>query len=97
MLEEVGDGLVKVTDESGRWGIFRWDGPWVEGEVTQCNLHMLIWCGGPRLPKEMNYRWPEVPADTTRPSGWPENIEKHVKHQLGEHGARPGPSVPDGL
>jgi len=94
MFEEIGDGLVKVTDEAGRSGVFRWDGPYVEGELTEASLHMLIWCGGPRIPKVMNYRWPEVPADINRPSGWPEEIEKHVPHQLGRPGAAPGRSVP---
>ena len=84
-FEEIGDGLVRVTDEEGRSGVFRWTGEYVEGELTQCSLHMLIWTGGPNLPKELNYRWPEVPADINRPSGWPEHLEKLLPHQIGRH------------
>jgi hypothetical protein len=82
--EDVGDGTVRVTDENGRAGLFRWNGPYVEGDITQCNLHMLIWTGGPSLPPELNYRWTEVPASITRPSGWPEELEKLLPHQLGK-------------
>lgn len=82
-FEEIGDGLVRVTDDTGKAGVFRWTGEYVEGDLTQCNLHMLIWTGGPNLPKVLNYRWGEVPADVNRPSGWPEEFEKLLPHQLG--------------
>ena len=81
--EELPDGKVKVTDKDGQWGIFHWNGPWIEGELTDCNLHMLVWTGGPSIPKECNYRWPEVPADINRASGWPAHREKTLAHQLG--------------
>ena len=82
-FEELSDGLVRVTDDEGRSGVFRWSGEHVEGELTQCNLHMLSWTGGPTVPKALNYRWPEVPADVNRPSGWPEALEKLLPHQMG--------------
>ena len=32
---DLGDGVVKVTDsKSGRWGKFRYDGIWLEGELN---------------------------------------------------------------
>lgn len=79
MFEELGEGLVRVSDQGGKTGVFRWDGPWVEGELTECNLHMLVWCGGPQLPPGFNYRWPAVPADVNRPSGWPEGLDQVLK------------------
>ena len=74
--EEIGDGLVRVTAADGRSGIFKSTGQWVEGELTEANLHMLVWTGGPRPAREFNYRWTEVPIDITRPSGWPEHFER---------------------
>jgi hypothetical protein len=82
-FEELDDGLVRVTDQSGKTGVFRWDGRYIEGELTQCNRHMLMWTGGPYLPRELNYRWTEVPVDIARPSGWPEELETLLSHQLG--------------
>lgn len=79
LYEELGDGLVRVTDRHKRTGIFKWDGPWVEGELTECSLHMLIWCGGPQLPSGCNFRWPEVPVDINRPSGWPEDLDRTLQ------------------
>jgi hypothetical protein len=82
-FEEIGDGLVRVTSAAGRSGVFRWTGEWVEGDLTECNLHMLSWTGGPTFPKALNYRWTQVPTDINRPSGWPEEYEKLLPHQLG--------------
>jgi hypothetical protein len=82
--EELGeDGKVRVTTEDGRSGIFHYSGKYLEGELTQANIHMLMWCAGPTIPDECNYRWHEVPVDINRPSGWPENLEKALAHQIG--------------
>lgn len=78
MFEEIGDGLVKVTNSEGEWGIFRSTGPWVEGPLTQCNIHMLNWTGGNRLSKISNFRWTEYPTDLTRPSNYPADMEKEI-------------------
>ncbi len=77
--EELGEGLVRVTDADGTAGVFRSDGRWVEGDLRQANIHMLVFTGGPMIPQAFNYRWPEVPADPTRPSGWPEVHEQYLK------------------
>ena len=77
--EELGAGLVRVTEASGTSGVFRVNGEWVEGDLRQANIHMLIYTGGPTIPEEFNYRWPEVPVDTVRPSGWPEVHERYLK------------------
>lgn len=53
IYEDLGDGLVKVTKGSES-GVFQCDGRWVEGAVTQADLHMLVWVGGPNLPPRAN-------------------------------------------
>lgn len=71
-LEEIGDGTVQVTDAQGRTGLFHWSGPWIEGEITQANQQMLLWCGGPRTPPEMTFRWVEAPCHMgTKEHPWP--------------------------
>ena len=75
-FEELPGGRVRVTADDGRWGVFDWRGPWIEGELTQANIHMLAWCGGVDLPPECRYRYGETPVDIDRPSGWPEPLEK---------------------
>jgi hypothetical protein len=81
-FEELGDGKVKVTAEDGRTGIFRWDGPYIEGDLTEANIHMLNWTGGPTVPPECNFRWSTVPTDPSRPSGWPEPLERTLKSYI---------------
>ena len=76
IYEEIPGGRVCVTDSAGRTGIFSADGPYIEGEITQANLHMLFWCGGTDLPEEFRYHWVEVPVDRQRASGWPAMFEK---------------------
>ncbi|MDB5714836.1 MAG: hypothetical protein JWO15_2233 [Sphingomonadales bacterium] len=80
VYEELDGGLVRVTARDGRTGTFRCDGRWLEGDLREANLNMLIFCGGPNVPTIFNYRWPEVPAAIDRPSGWPEAHERHLKN-----------------
>lgn len=53
IYEELGDGRVRV-DKHGVSGVFRWDGTWLEGELTFADPHMLIWVGGRGLPPGAN-------------------------------------------
>ncbi|MGK2910590.1 MAG: hypothetical protein ACSLE1_12435 [Sphingobium sp.] len=76
--EEVGEGRVRVTAADGRAGVFRCDGHWIEGDLREANLNMLVFCGGPTVPAIFNYRWPEVPADVNRSSGWPAAHEEYL-------------------
>ena len=62
-----GDGVVKVTDhKSGRWGRFRYDGVWLEGELSHADPHFLLFIGGPKLPPEMDifYAMAPLPLDS---------------------------------
>ena len=78
-FEEIGEGLVRVTNRDGKSGVFRWDGPWVEGDLRDVNTNMLVYTGGPDTLAAFKYRWVTVPADIERASGWPEEIERHLK------------------
>jgi NAD(P)-dependent dehydrogenase (short-subunit alcohol dehydrogenase family) len=49
IYETVADGLVRVTDEAGRSGLFHSDGRWNAGELRQADPHFLGWVGGPTL------------------------------------------------
>jgi hypothetical protein len=51
LYEEVGSGLVRVTTES-QTGVYRCTGEWVEGDLLEPALHMLVWVGAPNLPVE---------------------------------------------
>lgn len=81
-FEEVGDGTVRVTDALGRTGLFHWNGVWIEGEITQAHRQMLLWCGGPGLPADMNFRWVEAPPHMGTPQHpWPRPAQKAKSHR----------------
>jgi len=64
---DLGDGTVKVTDhKTGRWGKFRYDGIWLEGELNHADPHFLLFIGGPKLPPEMDifYAMAPLPLDS---------------------------------
>jgi len=75
-FEELPGGRVRVTTDDGKSGVFDWRGPWIEGDLTQANIHMLCWTGGPEFPDELRYRYHVLPVDIDQPSGWPEDIAK---------------------
>ncbi len=83
LYEEQADGTCKVTSDDGRVGVFKVDGTYLSGDLTQASLHMLVWVAGPRLPDECDFRWTQVPVDISRPSGWPEPQEEILRHTLG--------------
>jgi phenylpropionate dioxygenase-like ring-hydroxylating dioxygenase large terminal subunit len=60
--EELGDGRVRVDDKArGVWGIFKWDGTWVEGILTHADPQMLLYIGGPNLPPGKDVYWGMTP------------------------------------
>ncbi len=62
MYEDLGDGKIKVQKEgSNAYGIFTWKGEWLEGEVTQADPHMLLYIGGPDLPRDHEVIWMSAP------------------------------------
>ena len=78
IFEELGEGRVRVTNRDGKWGVFRWSGEWLEGDVRDANPNMLVYTGGPNVHPLFNYRWTKLPVDLGRPSGWPEPLEQHL-------------------
>lgn len=62
IYEEQGEGIVKVKNPNdGKEGYFRWDGNWLEGEITQADPHLLIYVGGPDLPQGKDIYWAMTP------------------------------------
>jgi NAD(P)-dependent dehydrogenase (short-subunit alcohol dehydrogenase family) len=49
IYETQADGLVRVTEEGGRSGVFYPDGRWHAGELRAADPHFLGWVGGPTL------------------------------------------------
>jgi len=62
MYEDLGDGRVRVEDpRTGGYGIFTWNGSWLEGDVTHADLHMLVYIGGQDLPEGKDRYWAMTP------------------------------------
>ena len=58
IYEEMPDGTVKVQkSNSNAYGVFTWQGEWIEGEVTQADPMMLLYIGGPDLPETHEVFW----------------------------------------
>jgi hypothetical protein len=47
LYERDGEGNILVTETDGRWGRFRKNGQWIEGEVREADPHLCGWVGGP--------------------------------------------------
>ena len=63
MYEDLGEGKVKVQKEgSNSYGVFTWKGEWLEGEVTQADPLMLLYIGGPDLPRDHEVTWMAAPS-----------------------------------
>lgn len=84
VFEELGDGTVRVTCDDGRVGLFKTDGSYISGDLTQASMQMIVWVSDPKLPLEVDLRWPMFPVDIDRPSGFPEAVEKVLHYQLGD-------------
>jgi nitrite reductase/ring-hydroxylating ferredoxin subunit len=64
MYEDLGEGRIRVHDEkTGKEGVFRWDGVWLEGELTHADPHLLIYIGGPQLPPGKDVFYGMAPLD----------------------------------
>lgn len=105
VYEAIGDGLVRVEDKAkGKWGVFRYDGTWIEGTLTYADPHMLIYIGGPDLPPERDIFWaflppleddiPKVTAASARQTG--ENAQQRPKI-IAPYVGDPGVATADGM
>ena len=72
MYEEVGDGVVRVQKgDSDRYGLFTWQGKWIEGDIKQAGPNMLRYVGGPDLPQDREVLWllaPNAVQDGSTPN-----------------------------
>jgi phenylpropionate dioxygenase-like ring-hydroxylating dioxygenase large terminal subunit len=58
IYQEQADGIVKVQNpENDKHGLFKWDGTWLEGDITYADPHLLIYVGGPNLPNGKDIYW----------------------------------------
>lgn len=63
VYQELGDGKVQVEDKAkGVSGVFTWNGEFLEGDLTQADLHFLDFIGGPTLPPEKDIIWTFLPV-----------------------------------
>ena len=63
VYQELDAGLVRVEDKAkGVSGVFRWDGAFIEGDLTQADLHYLRFIGGPTLPPHKDIIWNFLPV-----------------------------------
>lgn len=51
LYEQDGTGNVRVSLE-GRWGRFRPDGRWIEGEIFEADPQLCGWVAGPRMTSQ---------------------------------------------
>lgn len=64
IYREVGDGLVRIEDDkSNRYGLFKADGTWLEGELTQADPCMLNLIGAPNVADGWDVYWGILPAE----------------------------------
>lgn len=105
VYEEIGDGLVRVEDKAkGKSGVFRFDGTWIEGDLTYADPHMLKYIGGPDLPPGRDIFWaflppleddiPKVTAASARETGQDaQQRPKIIAPYVGD----PGKETPEGM
>jgi len=48
LYEQDGHGHIKVSGNN-KWGLFRLNGKWIEGEIFECDPQMCGWVGGPKF------------------------------------------------
>lgn len=83
VYEELGQGLVRVADKAkGKAGIFKWDGTWIEGDLTHADLHYLRFIGGPTLPPAKDVFWSFMPVteEVSVAAAGPQPSDDHQGH-----------------
>jgi len=109
IYSEVGEGLglVRVEDrENGREGLFKWDGTYIEGDLTYADPHLLTYIGGPTVPPEHDVYWPMLPLDHdgSKPAlPTPELVQQaqaaaaQMPRVVAKYVPDPGKETPDGM
>lgn len=101
---ELGNGLVRIDDEAkGKWGVFHYDGTWIEGNLTYSDPAMLLYVGGPDLPAGRDLPWtlmPALEADIPAFAAQMKAAAEKTPPQepiVGKYVGDPGMETPDGL
>lgn len=64
IYREVGECIVRVEDQStGRYGLFKADGTWLEGEITLADPCMLDLIGAPNVADGWDVYWGLLPPE----------------------------------
>ena len=58
--EEIGDGKVRVS-KGDDYGVFDWEGRWLEGNLTYADPNMLGFVGGPTIENDPGLRMSRLP------------------------------------
>jgi nitrite reductase/ring-hydroxylating ferredoxin subunit len=104
VYQAIGGGLVRVTDkQKGKSGVFRYDGTWIEGNLTYADPHMLIYIGGPDLPAGRDVLWSllppleeDMPAFLAKMAENAGNSPQQPK-MIGKYIGDPGMQTPEGM
>ena len=49
LYERESEATLRVT-QGDRWGRFRPDGTWIDGELRECDPQLCGWVAGPQVP-----------------------------------------------
>lgn len=107
IYQELGDGVVRVENlKNGKQGIFKWDGTWVEGELTHADPHFLVYVGGPNLPAGKDVYWgmssPEgnasaADAGSAYGAGTLDTAQLEIPRVVGKYVSDPGSKTARGI
>lgn len=104
VYEELGDGLVRIDDKAkGKWGVFRYDGTWIEGDLTYADPSMLLYVGGPDLPPGRDIPWVLMPALETDLPAFAARMKATAESRppkepiIGKYVGDPGMETPEGV
>ena len=106
IYQEISDGIVRVEDrERKKYGLFRADGTWLEGDLSYADPCMLDYIGAPNVPPGWDVYWPLLPAEVdladppaARPGIQQASVEAAAQapRVVGKYVADPGMETPDG-
>jgi phenylpropionate dioxygenase-like ring-hydroxylating dioxygenase large terminal subunit len=101
VYEEVGDGVVRVEDRAkGKSGLFRYDGTWIEGDLTHADPHLLRLIGGPDLPPGMDLNWMLLPPVEEASAEFARMAAAGMDQRpriIAPYSADPGMETPEGM
>lgn len=102
IYEQLDGGRVRVQKkDSDSYGVFTWQGEWLEGDVTQADPTMLLYIGGPDMLRENEVFWMKAGAgvyDGTTPVEAPPGTHfSEMGRRVAGYKADPGKMTEDGM